>query len=70
MSVGLNKAKKKDFTKNNPKEDNDQALVFGTDHDKCARVGEDMSLSRSSKSLRLWQKFRFLEKREEKVKDS
>lgn len=57
------KAKRKDFTINEPEGDIDQILAFGTNSDKYIKVREDMSLSRSSisKSMR---KFRFQEEGE------
>ena len=42
----LDKAKKKDFTKNVFVEDRDQDLVSRIEGDKCSRVSEDTSLSR------------------------
>ena len=44
----LDNAKNKDFTKNKPEENNDQAIAFGIDGVKCTRVRENMSLLRSS----------------------
>ena len=43
----LDKTKKKNFTKNKPEEDNDQALEPGVEGDKCIEVSEDMSLMRN-----------------------
>ena len=59
--------KKRDFTINKPKEDNDQALASRKDGDKFARVRENISLSRFSISrlVRLRQKLRFQEKGED-----
>ena len=39
---------KKDFTENEPMEDNDQALKYMVEEDKCIELSEDMNLSRSS----------------------
>ena len=39
---------KKDFTENEPMEDNDQALKSMVEEDKCIELSEDMNLSRSS----------------------
>ena len=43
----LDKAMKKDFTKNKAKKDRDQALEFAVEKDKYIKVSEDMNLSRS-----------------------
>ena len=50
----LDKATKRDFTKNKLEKDKDQALAFGMVEDKCIRLREDTYLSRSSisKSIR------------------
>lgn len=63
----LDKAKKKDFAKNKPKENKNQTLVSRMDGDKCTRVSEEISLSRSSisKSMKLQQKFKFQEREQE-----
>ena len=45
---GLVKTMKKDFTENEPMEDNDQALKSMVEEDKCIELSEDMNLSRSS----------------------
>ena len=51
----LDKATKRDFTKNKLEKDKDQALAFGMVEDKCIRLREDTYLSRSSisKSIRI-----------------
>ena len=66
----MDKAKNKDFTVNNHKEDNNQALVSGTNGNKYTQVKEDMSLSRSSisKLERLWWKLSFQKRGKEKPK--
>ena len=45
---GLVKTMKKDFTENEPMEDNDQALKSMVEEDKCIELSEDINLSRSS----------------------
>ena len=61
----LDKAMKKDFTKNKAKKDRDQALEFAVEKDKYIKVSEDMNLSRSSISelVRLQKKLKFQEDR-------
>ena len=63
-SEWLDKATKKDFTVNKPKEDKDQTLACGVDGDKWKWVREDIILSRSSisKSETLPWKLKFQEK--------
>ena len=63
----LDKAKKKDFAKNKPKEIKNQTHVYRMDGDKCTRVSEEISLSSSSisKSVKLQQKFKFQEREQE-----
>ena len=46
----LDKAKKKDFTVNKPEKDKDQTFESKIG-DKCTKLREDMSLSRSSISI-------------------
>ena len=57
----LDKAKKKDFTVNKPKEDKDQTYESITAGDRCDELRKDMSLSRSSISIsmRLQRKLKF-----------
>ena len=54
---------KKDFSKNEPMKNKDQTLESMIEKDKCTKLSEDMSLSRSSisKSMRLRWKLRFEE---------
>ena len=61
----LDKVIKKDFTKNKPNEDKDQALESTVMGDKHTEVSEDISLSRESisKSVRLRWKLKFQERK-------
>lgn len=66
-SDALDKVMKNAFTKNKSEKDNDRALASRMDGDKCMRVSENTSLSRSSNSksvLRL--KLRFQGKKKKK----
>ena len=65
-SEWLNKARKKGFTVNKPKENKNQTLAFGANRDKCKWVREVMSLSRSSisKLESLWRKLTFVQGRQ------
>ena len=56
----LDKAKKKDFIENTPKEEGAQAFAFGTKGDKCTWESKIISFSRSSIStlVRFQQKIR------------
>ena len=61
----LDKTKKKNFIVNKLEEDKDQAIVLGTDRDKCKWARENISLSKSSisKLERLQLKLKFQGKR-------
>lgn len=56
---------KRDLTENKPKEDMDQTLESSLERDKCNKVSEDMSLSRSTifESMRLHRKLKLQETR-------
>ena len=59
----MDTAKKKDLTMYKPEEDKDQACESTAKGDKCTKLREDMSLSRSSISIsmRIGQKLKFQE---------
>ena len=61
----MDKTMKRDLTENKPKEDKDQTLESSLERDKCNKVSEDMSLSRSTifESMRLHRKLKLQETR-------
>ena len=66
MDGKVDKARKKDFIENKPKEDSAHANASATDVDKCTWVREVISSLRSSisKSIRLQRKNKFQENKE------
>ena len=60
---GLDKTVKKDFTENEPKKNKDQTLEFTVERDKCTKISEDTSLSRSSVSYEITSKVKIPRRR-------